>query len=315
MSGIKFALTDKQEETFTAYDARHKGIGNPLTVKQLATYGSLMERKYQGMKLSTGGVSFLDEIFQDFALGRYDQIFNNYMEKGVLNEEDSAAIYTRVTGDLLVTAKDNRKYNDWISGKYDGIVKKELVVDIKSSYERKTFPLTKTEANVDKIYFWQLTAYMWLTGMKKSRLAYVLTDSPPHIVDDELRKLDWKHRIFGMGGSLIQDPAKIQLAVQKVCNHTFTEEGLQLFLDNTSCDLAPKHFEGVFRPLSEEVRVKLFNFEYDHGNVLKIMEAIKLARNYLNRAYAASKVNYDLMSFNKRKEMFKEKFGDEAKAA
>ena len=84
--------------------------------------------------------------------------------------------------------------NDYISGTPD-IILKDKIIDIKSSWDIFTFHKAKKD-EINKAYDWQLQGYMALTGAKEAELAYVLTDTPEHILDGEKRSLAYK---LGLG--------------------------------------------------------------------------------------------------------------------
>ena len=73
--------------------------------------------------------------------------------------------------------------NDFLTGTPDIIIP-DFVFDVKNPWDFSTFPLLETEIpNTD--YYWQGQGYMWLTGRKKYKLIYVLSDTPLHLIRKE----------------------------------------------------------------------------------------------------------------------------------
>jgi len=121
--------------------------------------------------------------------GRETDITNKYMRKGLMVEEDSMTLYSLVTNQFF--QKNIKKYsNEFICGTPD-MLKDEIVIDIKSSWDIFTFYRTN-KAKLNKMYYWQLQGYMALTGAKSAKLAYCLVDTPQPLIFQELNNLKYK---------------------------------------------------------------------------------------------------------------------------
>jgi hypothetical protein len=98
----------------------------------------------------------------------------------------------------------------------------------------------------NKDYFWQMQAYMMLTGHEEAELVYCLTNTPFQIVEDEVRRMHWKL-------NLIDEDLDVREAVQ--ASHDFSHIPLEL-------------------------RVKRFIIQRDNLAIEKIKEKVVIARDY-----------------------------------
>ena len=75
--------------------------------------------------------------------------------------------------------------DEYFQGTPDVILSDE-VIDMKNSWDYTSFPLFEKEIpNMD--YWWQLQVYMHLTGKRKARLIYYLSDTPMNLIAKEAR--------------------------------------------------------------------------------------------------------------------------------
>jgi len=157
--------------------------------------GLLMtEARSKSEPLSETTKTYLTEVFIRLKYGREKDIASKYIAKGLAVEEDAITLYSRVTKEYLVKNEQHLR-NSWITGTPD-IVYGDHVVDIKSSWDIFSFWKSKTSP-LDKGYYWQLQAYMWLLDVKKAKLAYCLVNTPASMIDDEKKKYIWKSGITG----------------------------------------------------------------------------------------------------------------------
>lgn len=276
MKGLPKPLTDKQEKTFQDFDARRKGEGRPLTEKQLSTWGCLYDqRNNKKLKLTDTAKIFLEGLVFEQLTSRSEKINSKYIEKGLAAEEKSLTLYSNYKNALVIKNK-KRKTNDFFSGEAD--IAHYKIRDIKSSWSWKTFPLRATEIP-NKDYEWQLDVYMDLWSLKRSELIYCLVDTPEKLIDDELRRLDWNQSILRSDGSV--RPEKVDLVVETICNLIFTEKALKQYCDN-SPSIYLKWFEGKFREIPEEIRIKIFKHNYCEKRNQQLKAMVKLARQYMN---------------------------------
>lgn len=134
------------------------------------------------------------ECFIEKKYGRTKDVTNKFIEKGLLAEEDSIDLYTLVKDKLFIKNTDQLQ-NDFFVGTPDlfegeTIQTASVIIDLKTSWNIFTFFQCMHKA-IDKKYFWQLQAYMDMTGAKEGRLVYCLVNTPFKLVEDEKKKLTW----------------------------------------------------------------------------------------------------------------------------
>lgn len=150
--------------------------------------GSLMtEPKSKTDLISETTKTYLIDMYAYLRYGRKSDIVNKYVQKGLAVEEDSITLYSRVTGDFFIKNEEHFK-NDFIMGTPDIVT--DPIVDIKSSWDLFTF-LKAKNSSLNKMYYWQLQGYMWLTGARNAKLAYCLVNTPDQIINDQKRKFMW----------------------------------------------------------------------------------------------------------------------------
>lgn len=158
--------------------------------------GNLMvEPKLKSETLSETTKTYLREkyIFEKYKRSKF--VESKYMTKGTEVEEESLTLLSIVTRKLY-NKNEKLLWNDWVIGTpdtYEGdtIENAITIIDIKSSWDIFTFFASKEE-KLNKMYYWQLQGYMWLTGAKVAQLTYCLINTPQKLIDDEIRKLTFK---------------------------------------------------------------------------------------------------------------------------
>ena len=140
----------------------------------------------------------LMECYVSKKYDRHKDVTNKYIEKGLLAEEDSIDLYSLVKGAYFEKNKETIE-NDYFVGTPDlfvgrpAIREAQIIIDLKTSWDIFTFFQSMAKP-MDKKYYWQLQAYMDLTGAKMAKLVYCLVDTPLKLIEDEKRKL-----IYTMG--------------------------------------------------------------------------------------------------------------------
>ena len=179
------SITDKQLTTLNGLLAKIK-----LTEKQAELRDALILKRDAKPQLSAGAKSYVNELFMYTEFGIRQEISSKYIDKG--NEVEELAI--EIAGiqlgfDGLLKNEDFFK-NDFIMGTPD-VVNDEVLIDVKSSWSASTFPFFDTTLK-NKLYEWQLKAYMYLTGHTESYLCYCLVPTPEKLILDEMRRVSWK---------------------------------------------------------------------------------------------------------------------------
>lgn len=275
MGGIPKPLTDPQAETLEAYLERNNGEGKPLNENQLTVLGDLLGKKNAKVKLSDAAKKELDTIFWNATTGRSKRIYAKQLDKGIICEDKTIALYEDVMGGIFVKNK-TRKKNKFFNGECDNSQGK--IRDVKTSWEYSSFPVNEDEIP-SKDYEWQLDAYMDLWELKDSELIYGLVDTPFKIIEDEIRRLDWKLDILTNEGDVRE--GSIDLVVELVCSHIFTRKGLSEFCEQ-STSIKLEWFVGKFFEIPKKKRLKIFPHAYCEKRNEQLKEVVRLSRIYLN---------------------------------
>jgi hypothetical protein len=269
-------LTDKQQETLSAYRDRAKGIGKPLTVKQEEEWHSL-EAKYQDSKtykLSDTAKNLCAEIVFNENHGRKKVVTSKYFDKGLGVEKKSRDILSNILN-IRLTNDPERKENDWVIGSRD-IASKNIIIDIKSTFDFNTFNKHLLD-NKHEYYFRQLDSYMDLWNIKDSILAYVLVDTPEKLIDDEIRRYDWRNDILNFEGNIRDE--NIEDVKQIINEHLFTRKGLEDYCLQSQ-NVHIEWFDD-FVEIPIEGRVHLVNHQYEKERIEQRNECLTLCREFM----------------------------------
>jgi len=197
----------------------------------------------------------LIDVFVSNKYGREDDIQNKYITKGLEVEEDSITLFSRHTK-TFYKKNEERIYNEFVAGtpdlyEGDGIKSASMVIDIKSSWDIFTF-FRNTPEKLNKLYYWQLQSYMWLTGAKSAKLVYCLTDTPLPMIEDEKRRLMWK-----MGVATSENPDYLE-----------------------ACEKLEKNLLYPDIPIKE--RVKVFDIERNDVDIERLKQRVIQCREWMN---------------------------------
>lgn len=122
--------------------------------------------------------TYIKEVYD-----REIEITSKQMSKGTIGEEQGIALLARFKGETF-TKNDQRYSNYWICGHPDIITKDNHVIDTKLSWDIWSF-LPNVVEPLDKGYMLQLQGYLWLLDASYGEVAYILTDTPQEIIDQE----------------------------------------------------------------------------------------------------------------------------------
>jgi hypothetical protein len=210
-----------------------------------SSIGDLMtESRSKSEKLSKTAKSYIQKVFKEREFGYYENINSKAIDKGIENEDEAIQLASEVLCWDFVIKNEEKYSNEYINGTPD-VITKDLLADIKCSWNMGTFPIFEDEIPT-KNYWWQLQSYMWLTGHSTSELVYVLTNTPEQIVEDEIRRMHWKL-------NKIDEDLDLREAVQS--QHTFDH-------------------------IPNNLRIKRFIVERDEQAIEQIKEKVELCRNY-----------------------------------
>jgi len=198
--------------------------------------------------LSKTAKTAVEEQFLYNEFGIKKDFSNRYTERGTNQEDESILFFSKVTGNFGVQKNEERFKNDYFVGTPD-IITEDSIIDIKTSWDATTFPWFDSELP-NKDYMYQLLAYMDLTGKLNGYVAYCLINHTEDAIQDEIRRETWKLKAI--------DPTDEQAL-----------EIEQKVRDKMQFDRIP-----------ENLRVKIFEVEYDENTVNKMKERVKECREY-----------------------------------
>lgn len=232
-------------------------IGNEWLVRA-SGLGALMS-KGRGTEFGETAMNVIREAVLWNKYGIEKNISSKHIEKGIINEEMSLEMVVRhLFLDVDLTAPKKRLANAWIIGEPD-LYQNGILIDVKNSWDGTTFPWFDTEVPT-KAYFWQLQGYMFLTGMKSSKLIYMLTDAPEHLIFQEAQrnayKLQMLPKYYGMSIDALMDIAE----------------------DRARNEL-------TFGRIPEEKRIKIFEIERSEEAIQQIKERVEAARKIYEELY------------------------------
>ena len=196
--------------------------------------------------LSQTAKSYIQELVLEHKYGIKKEFSSRYTDKGLQCEDEAITLVNDVLGLGFIFKNEEHFQNDWITGTPD-VNTNEILLDIKCSYEASTFPFFETEIPTPA-YFYQLQGYLWLTGKTEALLCYCLINTPIEIVEDEVRREHWKHKV-------IDEDLEIRDFVQK--KHNFDQ-------------------------IPDNRKVKVFKVERDETIISEIQNKVEEARIYYN---------------------------------
>lgn len=131
--------------------------------------------------LPSGAITELNKMISQQLINWRDAELDFYtLEKGKQCEDDSIELYNQIH-DTFYTKNAVRITTGNLTGECDLICHKQsLVIDIKTAYSKKTYPLM---LKISPLYEWQLRAYMYLYDVNQAELAYCLVDTPIDLID------------------------------------------------------------------------------------------------------------------------------------
>jgi hypothetical protein len=198
-------------------------------------------------KVSAGTKTFLEHWRKEQIYGKSKAfgVGSKYTKKGVLQEYE-AINFLIEEGVVGYTEKNEERFaNDFLIGTPDlKYPNKSLVVDIKCSWDCFTFPDLETELN--PLYDWQVQGYMELLQYKSAKVIYCLMDAPELIIEQQAY-------LYARS----QDSEDTQELYDEVKEH-----------------LTYSHFP-------PELRIKVFDVEYDPEKVARIKQRVNDCRAYL----------------------------------
>ena len=190
--------------------------------------------------------TYLQELAIEEMYGIKKEFSSRYTDKGNKVEEQSIELAQEVLDLGFIHKNEEHLSNDYLTGTPD-VNTKDILLDVKSSYDGNTFPFFAEEIPT-KDYYYQLQGYMALTGKRKGLLVYCLVNTPIEVVEDEVRRQHWKNY-------LIDESEELRQEVESKHN---------------------------FDHIPTEKRIKTFEVNYDEEVIQAIYKRIEECREYYN---------------------------------
>lgn len=171
-------LTDKQSQKLDELLAKIK-----LTEKQAETRDELIAKRDAPIELPQGAKSYVEGLVEKEVYGYDDIISSKEMEKGTLVEDESIHLYNRVFFTDYQKSELSLQMDN-VSGHPDITDDaSKTVIDIKSSWSKKTFPKLPEQAK-NSTYEWQVKTYLMMLGWSKGQIAYCLVNTPEGLLNE-----------------------------------------------------------------------------------------------------------------------------------
>ena len=199
--------------------------------------------------LSKTAQRHLLEVYIAEKYGRRRDIQTKQMKKGIEVEQDSIDMLSKYL-EIPLFKNEERFSNAYITGLPD-IVKGNMIIDIKSSYDLWTF-LGNLPDKLDALYYWQLMSYMWLTGGEKGYIAYCLSNTPDSILEQE------KYYLLKNMDVISEESPE------------YVKEALKL------------EFNMKFDDIDIAERVLLYKVDRNEDDIIRIEQKVLKAREYLH---------------------------------
>jgi len=234
------SITDKQLETLQGLLDKVK-----LTEKQAETRDDLISKRDAPPQLSVGAKTRVQEQFLFDKFGIKKDFWSKETDKGNEQEDESLNLFAKTSG---IKKNEQTFENDYFIGTPD-IITDDAIIDIKTSFSGSTFPWFENELP-ENAYFYQVQAYLYLTGRQNGFVAYCLTNSDDLAIQDETRRECWRQKII--------DPTDEQLDAIET----------KVFSQMT------------FDQIDDKLRVKVYEIKRNDAVIEKMIERIKLCRVY-----------------------------------
>lgn len=258
------SITERQLEKLNELQTRKNDkSAKPLTDNMQAELKELIAKRDAPDELPSGAITWLDAEFRRVFWGREKMLFNKYLDKGNIMEEDALQLVSDIDGKFY--AKNREKFqNNYTIGTPDHV--SDFVIDTKCSWDFDTFDAAK----LTSLYEWQIKSYCWMSGFNDGVLAYCLVNSTENQVVNAKKSL-W----YQMGCP--DDENEKWHAAQKLCERNMIFDKEAFNREHPNYDF--ENFENITIPAI--FRVKTFEVTLDEGDKKSMISRVLLARKYL----------------------------------
>lgn len=205
--------------------------------------GLLLKNDRSGKAMGETAKSYVKEWYISELTGKQKDIKSKYFERGNAMEEFAIQRISKYYNEPLIK---NELFleNEFFTGTFDCSTSNH-VIDAKVPFDCFTFPFFETELNPD--YYAQMQIYMELTGLKKASVCYCLENGS----NEQIERLSWQ-----LAKELGKDEPDIE---------DWEKAEKQLNYDH----------------LPDNLRIKVFEIEYDSEFIEKSKKRVIEAREYL----------------------------------
>ncbi|QDP50818.1 MAG: hypothetical protein Unbinned2903contig1001_8 [Prokaryotic dsDNA virus sp.] len=197
----------------------------------------------------------IDQIAKDLYNFK-EEISSKYLTKGNRNESEAILLLSRVLGEFTLFKNTKRFEDDFMSGEPD-IITKDAIIDVKNSYNGKTFTKVALQDDLDnKMYYYQIQGYMHLLKKKKGYIAYCLTNC-----DDDLIQREINNNIYNLNESI----------------KSISDEDYTIIENRVKSTL-------TYDDIDDEAKVKIFQVDYDPKVIEEIQERVVKCREFYDQS-------------------------------
>lgn len=237
--------------------------------------GKIMtEPRNKSETLSERAKTYLVEKYIQEQYGRTKDFSNKYLDKGLSVEQSAITLYSRIKKEGFASNEEEKR-NAYFSGTPD-IIMPDKIIDIKSSFTIFTFMASKND-KLNKDYYYQVQTYCDLFDKPKGEVAYILENSPWHIVEGELRREAYKY------GDNASTPNWVEIRI--IANHVYDLHTFNEYLSIRgivpSDDLSKYAIAGFVEvPLKE--RHHSFEFDRNDIDIARMKDRVVECRKHMN---------------------------------
>jgi hypothetical protein len=207
--------------------------------------GQIMTNDRSGKGMGKTAETYCETWLKEQLYGKKKEIQSKYFDKGVIMEDNSIDFIADQLGYGLLLKNEENFENDYMTGTPD-VILNDWVIDVKNSWDCFTFPIFENEIP-NKDYWYQLQAYMILTGREKAKLIYVLSDTPVNLIEKDAY-------FYAKNNGMDYD-----------------KELLEKFADKMTYTNVP-----------DNLKLKVFDIPKDTEIESKIIERVKQCQEYIN---------------------------------
>ena len=192
-------------------------------------------------KLGETTKTYCETWLKEQLYNRKEEFVSKYTMKGQIAEDHSIDFIAEQLNMFMLRKNETHFENEYLTGTPD-VITADFLIDVKNSWDIFTFPLFETECPKSD-YYWQAQGYMHLTNKTDYKLIYVLSDTPDHLIESEMRKYNY------MTGA----------------ETTFEEW----------------HARMTYSDIPDRLKIKIFEIKRNDEDIARIVERVKECREYI----------------------------------